>query len=75
MPPNAYSTLGLVYQLLSSLQFRFTFSARVSLQELRLVVNYGLYVSFCICTKRSQKAQHRRTEIEMVFCTFRGSGS
>lgn len=73
-PPNAYSTLGLAYQLLSNLQFRFPFGARVALQELRLV-NDGLYISSCICTKRSQKAQHRSTKIETVYCTFRGSGS
>lgn len=75
MPPNIYSTLGLACQLLSNLQFRFPFGARVALQELRLVVNDGLYISFCICTKGSQKAQCRSAKIEMVFCTFRGSGS
>lgn len=75
VPPNIYSTLGLACRLLSNLQFRFPFGARVALQELRLVVNDGLYISFCICTKGSQKAQRRSAKIGMVFCTFRGSGS
>lgn len=69
-----YSTLDLDYQLLSNLQFRFPFGVRVALQELRLIVSDSLYISFCICTKRLQKAQHRSTKTGTIFCTFGGSG-
>lgn len=66
MPSNAYLTLGLAYQLLTNLQFRFPFGARVPLQEL---LNDGP------CKKGSQKAQHSCPKTEKVFCTFKGSGS
>lgn len=47
MLSNAYLTLGLAYQLLTNLQFRFLCGARVPLQEL---------LSDGPCKKRSQKA-------------------
>lgn len=59
-------TLGLAYQLLTILQFRFPFGARVPLREF---LNDGL------CTKRRQKAQHSSPKTEKVFWSFRGSGS
>ena len=72
---DANPTLGLAYQLPSNMPFRFLLGSRVALPELGLVVNDGLCISFCICTKRSQKAQCGSRKIEVVFCSFRGSGS
>lgn len=68
--------LDLDYQLLSNLQFRFPFGVRVALEELRLIVNDGLYISFCVCTKGLQKeAQNLRhsfvlsegVEVDMIY--------